>query len=149
MLEAVDLARLSLAVVVFSFAALSDWRTRRVPNHYWHFLWAPGVVLLVLQPPSFSEFVLIGALIGFFLWLYHTNVLGGGADAKAFICLAILFPSIAPVPFSLLVFVLAVLIGLGLSAKLHGWRNAMREKIPLLPPILLGIIIAEGLRLVL
>lgn len=132
-----DLFRL-LAVPVLTWAAISDLRTRRVPNRTWVPLLALGGLLLAGDllarhgEPGFALFLvrvalsllLVGGLsMGF--WF-----LGGfgGADAKAFATLAVLFPTyptyvlgdrVLPVVttdigvFSLSILTNAVLIGAG------------------------------------
>ena len=99
-----DLLRL-IAVPVFAWAAYHDLRTRRVANATWLPLYALGVVLLVADGwaalsaggATQSLFVVrcvislgIVAPLGFAFWR-----LGGfgGADAKALIALAVLFPT--------------------------------------------------------
>ena len=97
-----DLLRL-LAVPVLGWAAYSDARTRRVPNRTWYPLIALGLLLLVwdglalgLDGPRFGLF-LIRIVIG--VGLVGTLAIGfwyigsfGGADAKAFLTIAVLFP---------------------------------------------------------
>ena len=99
-----DLLRL-VAVPVFGWAAYRDVRTRRVPNRTWAPLVALGVVLLAWDavahvPPAGYEddlFLVRTALsVGFVLPLsYVFWRLGGfgGADAKALMTLAVLFPT--------------------------------------------------------
>jgi preflagellin peptidase FlaK len=98
-----DLLRL-LAVPVLGWAALRDLRTRRVPNRTWYPLVVLGAGLLVwdalalgLGGPRFSLFllrtglgiVIVGALaMGF--WFTGSF---GGADAKAFLVIAVLYPT--------------------------------------------------------
>ena len=97
-----DLLRL-LAVPVFAWAAWQDVETRRVPGWIWYPLLALGVVLLVwdwtaLPPDPFprqrflflvgTSVLLLGAM-GFGFWYFG---LLGGADAKAFLTLGVLFP---------------------------------------------------------
>lgn len=98
-----DLLRL-LAVPVFAWAAYRDLRTRRVPNRTWLPLAAIGVIalvwdgLLLLDGTGFARqlFVIQTALslgfvapLGYLFWRIGGF---GGADAKAIITLAILFP---------------------------------------------------------
>jgi len=98
-----DLLRL-LAVPVLGWAAIRDVKTRRVPNRTWYPLFALGIGLLVwdaltlgLEGPRFSLF-LLRAVIG--VGLVSALALGfwflgsfGGADAKAFLTIAVLFPT--------------------------------------------------------
>ena len=97
-----DLLRL-VAVPVLGWAALRDVRTRRVPNRTWLPLVAVGVValawdgLLVAGTPEQRLFLLrvmlslgLVAPLGYVFW----RVGGfGGADAKAVMTLALLFPA--------------------------------------------------------
>lgn len=98
-----DLLRL-LAVPVLGWAALRDVRTRRIPNRTWYPLAALGGALLLwdalaLGPgtPRFGLFLvrtllsvgLVGGL-GLGFWALGSF---GGADAKAFLAIALLFPT--------------------------------------------------------
>lgn len=99
-----DLARL-LAVPLLGWAALRDIRTRRVPNWVWYVLGGLGVVLLAadlvrLAPfdDSFARLELIRIILSLGLVVplaYGFWRLGGfgGADAKALMALAVLFPT--------------------------------------------------------
>jgi preflagellin peptidase FlaK len=99
-----DLLRL-VAIPVLAWAALSDVRTRRVPNRLWPPLAALGVVLLVwdllahLPPSTFDDrlfLVQVGVSVVFvvpFSWLFWRIGGFGGADAKALIVLALLLPT--------------------------------------------------------
>ncbi|GGO00057.1 A24 family peptidase [Haloarcula pellucida] len=97
-----DLLRL-LAVPVFGWAAYRDVKTRRVPNRAWVPLAALAVVLLlwdsytVLTGPTAGRAFLLRVAIslGFVAPLaYGFWLVGGfgGADAKAFMLVAVLFP---------------------------------------------------------
>jgi preflagellin peptidase FlaK len=101
-----DLLRL-LAVPVFVWAAVRDVRTRRVPNATWLPVAGLGVALLGWE--AWTLWTGTVSPLGQRLFLVHVAVsLGvvapfayllwriggfGGADAKAFMALAILFPS--------------------------------------------------------
>ncbi|WP_324665121.1 A24 family peptidase C-terminal domain-containing protein [Haloarcula sediminis] len=105
-----DLLRL-LAVPVFGWAAYRDIETRRVPNKTWLPLAALGVVLLlwdtyaVMNGGAFGRpagptpdrlfFIRVAISLGFVAPLaYGFWLIGGfgGADAKAFMLVAVLFP---------------------------------------------------------
>ncbi|WP_246049053.1 A24 family peptidase [Natronomonas salsuginis] len=98
-----DLLRL-LAVPVFAWAAARDLRTRRVPNWTWYPLVAVGLIALLwdvltigdltgVQRRLFAVQTVLSlgfvAPLGYFFWRIGGF---GGADAKAIITLAVLFP---------------------------------------------------------
>ena len=99
-----DLLRL-VAVPLFAWAALRDIRTRRVPNTVWYVLGGLGTLLLLVDLANWYPFaapdtrlhlvqtgvsLLFIAPLGYAFWR-----LGGfgGADAKALMALAVLFPT--------------------------------------------------------
>ncbi len=98
-----DLLRL-LAVPVLGWAALRDARTRRVPNRTWYPLVALGALLLVwdalvlgLEGPRFGRYLLrtiIGiGIVGTLAMVFWFTGSFGGADAKAFLVIAVLYPT--------------------------------------------------------
>ena len=149
-----DLLRL-LAVPVFAWAALRDVRTRRLPNRIWPPLYAFGAVLLVWEAAALwplagfegTRFavraaisVLFVAPLGYAFWYLGAF---GGADAKALIALALLFPTfpayeVAGVTlplvetqigvFSLTVLTNTVLLGLAYPLGLAG-LNLLRGEV--------------------
>ncbi len=99
-----DLLRL-VAVPVFGWAAYRDVKTRRVPNRTWTPLAVLAVVLLLWDaytvwagPTAVGQrlfFVRVAISLGFVVPLsYGFWLIGGfgGADAKAFMLVAVLFP---------------------------------------------------------
>ncbi|MWV64785.1 prepilin peptidase [Halorubrum sp. JWXQ-INN 858] len=99
-----DLLRL-LVVPVFAWAALRDVRTRRLPNRIWPPLYAFGLILLVWEVARLWPlmgfggrlFVIQAAIslglvapLGYAFWYLGAF---GGADAKALIGLAVVFPT--------------------------------------------------------
>lgn len=104
-----DLLRL-VAVPALGWAAWRDHRTRRVPSRLWWPLMGLGLVLLAWggwtafhePPPSGALFLVragfsVGLLVPLALVFYRFNLVGG-ADAKAFIALALLFPTYPTYP---------------------------------------------------
>ena len=106
-----DLLRL-LAVPVFAWAAYRDLRTRRVPNRTWLPLIVVGIVALawdllaVAGSPGFERRLFVArtalslgfvAPLGYVFWRIGGF---GGADAKAIITLAVVFP-VYPVYYAL------------------------------------------------
>jgi len=99
-----DLLRL-VVVLVFGWAALRDVRTRRLPNRIWPPLYALGFFLLAFEAAQHLPFatfegrlfliqaaisLLFVAPLGYAFWYLGAF---GGADAKALIALAIVFPT--------------------------------------------------------
>lgn len=99
-----DLLRL-VAVAALGWAAWQDHRTRRVPSWLWWPLVGLGFVLLAWEglaaagrPPPAGRLFLVraGVSVGVLVPLavgFHRLHLVGGADAKAFVALAVLFPT--------------------------------------------------------
>jgi len=99
-----DLLRL-LVVPVFGWAAIRDVRTRRLPNRLWPPLYLFGALLLLWEAVSLWPFagfdgriflvraaisLLFVAPLGYAFWYLGAF---GGADAKAMIALAVIFPT--------------------------------------------------------
>ena len=94
-----------VVVPVFLWAAVRDIRTRRLPNRLWPPLYAFGVLLVLVEAARFAPFAglegrlfLVQTLISLFFVAplgYAFWYLGafGGADAKALIAIAVLFPT--------------------------------------------------------
>ena len=93
------------AVPVFAWAALRDVRTRRLPNRLWPPLYALGALLLVWEAAAMWPLagvdgrlflvraaisLLFVAPLGYAFWYLGAF---GGADAKALIAIAVLFPT--------------------------------------------------------
>ncbi|MFT4921295.1 MAG: preflagellin peptidase FlaK [Haloarculaceae archaeon] len=101
-----DLLRL-VAIPVFGWVAYRDIETRRVPNRAWYPLAALGVVLLVWEGVALfgggaavwqRQRFLVGVLFSLLFvvpLVYGFWLIGGfgGADAKAFFVIAVLFPT--------------------------------------------------------
>jgi preflagellin peptidase FlaK len=102
--SAPDLLRL-VAIPVLGWAALSDVRTRRVPNRAWLPLAGLGLVVLVWDllehvPPAGVDdrlfLVHVGISLGFvvpFSYMFWRVGGFGGADAKALMVIALLLPA--------------------------------------------------------
>jgi preflagellin peptidase FlaK len=99
-----DLLRL-VVVPVFAWAAVRDVRTRRLPNRLWPPLYLLGALLLIWEAAALWPFagfdgrlflvraaisLLFVAPLGYAFWYLGAF---GGADAKAMIALAVLFPT--------------------------------------------------------
>ncbi|ELZ10906.1 peptidase A24A prepilin type IV [Halovivax asiaticus JCM 14624] len=156
-----DLLRL-LALPVFAWVAILDVRTRRVPSAVWIPLGALGAALLAwdgwvaytadlhtwqsfLIPTAFSVGFVVP--LAYLFWWFGGF---GGADAKALLVLALLFP-VTPsyaigdwafplvggdqlLPFSLAILGNGVLVGLAIPVAL-GLRNALAGRFTPIAPL--------------
>ncbi|GAB6879678.1 A24 family peptidase [Halorubrum gandharaense] len=151
-----DLLRL-LIVPVFAWAALRDVRTRRLPNRMWPPLYLFGLLLIAWEAVALRPFggfegrlflvqvavsLLFVAPLGYAFWYLGAF---GGADAKALIAIALLFPTFptyylsnAVLPlvltdlgvFSLTVLTNTVLIGLAYPVALGAANLARGDRSP-------------------
>lgn len=108
-----DLLRLLVGAGFLAYAAVLDWRTRRVSNNVWIALGAVGLILWPVEfllPDAMAwHHVLIALLVAgaaYLLWYLH--LLAGGADAKAVMALAVLAP--VPAAWTLLSYDLPLLV---------------------------------------
>lgn len=110
-----DILNVSIALATLLIASISDVRTREVSNKLWAFLGPYALVLFVLRYAICPNWLAIisfclGASIS--LFFFYLGMFGG-ADAKAFICLSLLFPlppSVFPVETVTFCFPLSLMI---------------------------------------
>ena len=144
-----------IVVPVFVWAAVRDVHTRRLPNRLWPPLYALGLLLLVVEAVRFAPFagfearlfliqtaisLLFVAPLGYAFWYLGAF---GGADAKALIAIAVVFPTFPSYTvagltlphvetaigvFSLTVLTNTVLIGLAYPIGLAGYNLATGER---------------------
>ncbi len=74
------------------YACWSDWKTRRVSNRLWLVMAGLGTPFLALDPPGGLSLAVSVVFVFVFAYLAFEFGLFGGADAKALIVLAYLFP---------------------------------------------------------
>jgi len=92
-----DAARVAISVAFLLYASWSDYRTREVSNRVWA-VYAPIALVLTLAELliyDLSDLTLFGLSAGitivFSLLLFYTGAFGG-ADSKAFMCIALALP---------------------------------------------------------
>lgn len=108
--EWLDTVRIVACLAILGYSCLSDWRTRRAPNRLWYTLGGIGIILgacqLLMMGPSAGSrregfilawaigFLFIFALMyGLYYLFRHFGLTGiGGADAKALMAIALMFP---------------------------------------------------------
>lgn len=84
-----------LAVMMLAGASILDLQSRRVANRYWLPFLIAGILLLTSRPLIFPELVWIFIQLLLFYVLWRLGLLFGGADAKALMVFAILYPGVA------------------------------------------------------
>lgn len=147
-MSTVDILRL-LAVPVLGWAAWKDIQIRRIPGKIWYPLYLAGILLILFEglshPTSERTLYLlrVGISIGFIVplaWGFWYFGLFGAADRKAFVAIALVFPTF-PVfeigtttfpliettlgVFSLTILTNAVLVGIAYP-NLTALQNAIR-----------------------
>ncbi|MFN3384613.1 MAG: A24 family peptidase C-terminal domain-containing protein [Archaeoglobaceae archaeon] len=99
-LEVLEIAKVVLVSIFLVYACLLDIRSRIVPNKVWKIMLVVvspilgyEIYLLFFKNPISLIFATLGAafMIAFAYFIYAINAYGG-ADAKALMCLAIVFP---------------------------------------------------------
>ncbi len=89
--------RVILALTLLLYASVRDIKVREVENWPWQVMIVVGLALLGLQyflvaPLDLFQLALVPLMVGFVYLLYQLYIIYGGADAKALMSLAILFP---------------------------------------------------------
>jgi archaeal preflagellin peptidase FlaK len=92
-----DIFRVILALLLLAYASYSDIKKRSVSNSVWLVLAVLGIVFgiygIAVQGISFFVPLVFSFVItGVFAYIFFRLGLFGAADAKAFICIALLFP---------------------------------------------------------
>jgi preflagellin peptidase FlaK len=100
-----DIVRVAICLIILGYSCVTDWKIRRAPNRLWYIMGAIGLVLGLYQLYSldFNRYfifswalgiVFIFALVYFLYYFFQYFGMSGlgGADAKALIAIAIMFP---------------------------------------------------------
>ncbi len=101
----IDILRILLCVVILGYSCITDWKTRRASNNLWYLMGALGLILglfefsLLGNDTSFLiswaigfgfMFILMYGIYYMFQWIGMAGI--GGADAKALMAMALMFP---------------------------------------------------------
>jgi Flp pilus assembly protein protease CpaA len=152
--------RAIVAIVLLTFASKQDMKTREVSDWIWGVMFSLALAFLcydiffnnIYKEETFvAEMILMGVMVAFsyvIFKLFNKWQEGsfGGADAKAFACIALLLPSpmlFDMVPFSYFVLVIAELLSLvwylpkAVKLPKDQWSSI---KYPLMPFILAGVV---------
>ncbi len=136
-------ARVAVTLVFLVYASWSDYKTREVSNKVWAIYGPIALVLtlselLLYDSADFPLFGLsVGVTVGFALLLFYTGGFGG-ADSKAFMCIAVALPFfpvvlLTPIlagglsPLSQVIFPITILSNAVLIAALSGIYLLLRN----------------------
>jgi preflagellin peptidase FlaK len=96
----VDLLKVLVTIVILGYSCITDWKIRRAPNQLWYILGGIGLVFGLYGfwrndfDLNFIIWFAVGVLFIYALVYIIFRVGGfGGADAKALIAMAIMFPA--------------------------------------------------------
>lgn len=96
-IEILNLMRFLVGAVVLIYASYTDIKTRTAENYLWVIMAGAGAILLLIQhifySISFLDLLFIPVMILLVFLLYQLRLIFGGADAKALMAIAVLFPS--------------------------------------------------------
>ncbi len=108
--NSLNILRVVISVLILGYSCVTDLKVRRAPNRLWYFMGAVGLVLggFELYASGFDRTLMFSWALGFifiFVMMYflyyffqHFGMAGlGGADAKALIAVAIMFPYYPPI----------------------------------------------------
>jgi preflagellin peptidase FlaK len=92
-----DIYRVVFSLLILAYASYSDIRKRRVSNKLWLVMAGVGVTftiyyILATGVSFFIPFILSAAITATVSYIFFRLGLFGAADAKALICIAMLFP---------------------------------------------------------
>ena len=92
-----NIIRLTLGILILTYASYTDIKTRRASNYLWIILAITGIILLIIQyftteMQNLIYLIFIPIMIGLLYGFYQARLLFGGADAKALMALSILVP---------------------------------------------------------
>ncbi|HTY91803.1 MAG TPA: A24 family peptidase C-terminal domain-containing protein [Methanocella sp.] len=105
-----NITRIVICLIILGYSCITDWRTRRAPNRLWYLLGGIGLVLGLyelyinsLELGSLDTgflfywgfcfiFIFIMMYLLYYLFQYFGMTGIGGADAKALMAIALMFP---------------------------------------------------------
>jgi hypothetical protein len=152
--------RIIMAIIFLSIASYQDIKTRHINNFIWYIMFTFGFFFLLLD--IFNEnigvvgiiFVLILMIVSIIIYKGFNSANPesfGGADLRAFVCIAIFLPIpfiFGMFPFSYLVIVIAELFAFvwyfpqAVKLPKDEWNTI---KFPLIPFLLFGVLFTFGI----
>ncbi|MGP3667393.1 MAG: prepilin peptidase [Candidatus Bathyarchaeota archaeon] len=98
LITTLEVFKLAFTLAILSYASWSDWKTREVTNYAWVIFAPVGLALTFLEIHLSGNIVLLYSLAistivisGLSIPAFYLGFFGG-ADVKAFLCLALTFP---------------------------------------------------------
>lgn len=102
--DPLNILRILVTLPILAYSCMTDWKIRRAPNELWYLLGGIGVILnlvtIWLLSGSHADLIgiyvilLVAEVVSTYILVYLLFNFGGfgGADAKALIAIAIMFP---------------------------------------------------------
>jgi len=100
-----NIIRVAICTIILGYSCMTDWKTRRASNKLWYIMGGIGIILgaFELVITNFDLHILFSWILGFmfvfvlmymlyYLFDYFGMVGIGGADVKALIAIALMFP---------------------------------------------------------
>ena len=155
MIETTFIIRVVTAIILLAIASRQDIKKKEVSDWIWEIMLLIGFSLLIGDTYNGHIGILELFMMGMLILVAYVIFIGfnkgnqdafGGADAKAFMCLAILFPIpllFGALPFSYIIIIWAELFSFSVyfpkASRLprEEWKNI---KYPLIPFILFGVV---------
>ena len=139
------LTRFMIGSLCLGFAAYTDLKTRTAPNIIWEILLINAVGLTVIGIWHYNEplwTILVAViLVILFYGLFQFNLINGGADTKALMCLAVLIPLFV-IDVFLIASVIAVVSSVFMVHKGYTLRHMLTEyRYPFLAALFPGFVI--------
>ena len=133
----IELLNATFVSTCFVYAAIIDYKTKRVPNILWLLMLPFALVSLWLRVPSLLEWcsIIITYCIVYGFWFYEW---WGAADTKGIMVFVLFYPNVITVPVALWVMLFAAIL-------LIVWKVVTREKLdvarPFFPALCTSIIL--------
>lgn len=139
-----------IAIVILSIASYTDLKTRTAPNILWLIMGILGFILLFFSPFDLLYIILVIIILVMLLAMFYCIESVGGADIKAMMALAILFPYplpggfVPPVYFIVSYASVATMLSMPI-VKLYYPKATFKDimfkyKYPFLVSLLIGVI---------
>jgi len=134
----IEILNAAFVSICFGYAAITDYKTKRVPNKLWMLMLPFALVSLYLRTPFLIEegmgIIIIYCTVYVF-WFYGW---WGAADTKGIMSFSLFYPDVVKVPVAFLVMLFAALL-------LIMWKLLYKEKLgvarPFFPVLCISVVL--------